>query len=128
MKATSDCVYNKGRNMKPIFEKLTLNHIAVIVSSEDGVTFYKELGFEEISRVERPESHDELIYLTNGDIVLELYKDPTHPDRVTAPEAYGLRHLCFEVDHIDGECLSDENGRFTFLYDPDGQPIEIRER
>ncbi len=109
------------------FGKLQLDHIAVIVSSEDGVTFYKNLGFAEQSRTARPACHDELIYLSGNGLVLEIYKDPTHPERVTDPEAYGLRHLCFSVEHIDGECMTDAKGRFTYIRDPDGLPIEIRE-
>ena len=114
--------------MKQSFGKMQLNHIAIIVSSEEGVKFYKNLGFEEISRIERPSCHDELIYLSGNDMVLELYKDPTHPKRVSNPEAYGLRHLCFTVEHIEGECKTDTQGRFTYIYDPDGLPIEIREK
>ena len=114
--------------MNPLFRKMTLNHISIIVSSEIGVKFYKDLGFTEISRTARLSCHDELIYLSNGELVLELYKDATHPKRVTNPEAYGLRHLCFTVDHIEGECKTDEKGRFAFIYDPDGLPIELREQ
>ena len=113
--------------MNQTFGNIHLNHIAIIVSSEDGVDFYKNLGFSEISREERPSSHDELIYLSNDGLVLEIYKDPTHPKRLTNPESYGLRHLCFSVDHIDGEYKTDAKGKFTFIFDPDGQPIEIRE-
>ena len=83
--------------MDLLFGELQLNHIAIIVSSEDGVTFYKNLGFTEQSRTVRPLCHDELIYLSGNGLILELYKDHTHPKRVTAPEAYGLRHLCFSV-------------------------------
>ena len=104
-----------------------LNHIAIIVSSEAGVGFYKNLGFEEKSREARPSNHDELIYLSNGLLTLEIYKDSTHPKRVTNPEAYGLRHICFQVEKLEGECKEDKKGRFTFIYDPDGLPIEIRE-
>lgn len=106
---------------------MLLNHIAIIVSSEVGVAFYKQLGFEEKSREVRPSAHDELIYLSNGVTVLEIYKDPTHPKRVTNPEAYGLRHLCFQVETLEGQCKEDKKGRFKFIYDPDGLPIEIRE-
>lgn len=106
---------------------MILNHIAIIVSSEDGVNFYKTLGFEEKSREIRPESHDELIYLNDGLNTLEIYKDPTHPKRVTNPEAYGLRHLCFQVEDIGEDYKTDKNGKFKFIYDPDGLPIEIRE-
>ena len=106
---------------------LLLDHIAIIVSSEAGVDFYKSLGFEETSREVRSESHDELIYLTNGLVTLEIYKDPTHPKRVTNPEAYGLRHLCFRVENIGEDYKTDKKGKFKFIYDPDGLPIEIRE-
>ena len=104
-----------------------LNYISIIVSSEEGVDFYKFLGFKEISRDIRPEQHDEVIKLSDGLTTLKIYKDPTHPKRVTNPEAYGLRSLCFKVEKIDGECKEDKFGRFKYIYDPDGLPIEIRE-
>lgn len=105
-----------------------LNHIAIIVSSEDGIDFYKKLGFEEKSReIRNNENHDELIYLSNGMTTLEIYKDPTHPKRITNPEAYGLRHLCFQVENIGEDFKVDKKGKFKFIYDPDGLPIEIRE-
>lgn len=104
-----------------------LNHIAIIVSSEAGVEFYKKLGFDEQSRKVRPSNHDELIYLSNGLLTLEIYKDSTHPKRVTNPEAYGLRHICFQTENIGEDYKVDAKGKFKFIYDPDGQPIEIRE-
>lgn len=105
-----------------------LNHIAIIVSSEKGIKFYKQLGFDELSReIRNNENHDELIYLSNGLVTLEIYKDSTHPKRVTNPEAYGLRHLCFQVEKLEGEYKVDKKGKFKFIYDPDGLPIEIRE-
>lgn len=106
---------------------LWLNHIAIIVSSEERVEFYKQLGFEEQSREIRPSNHDELIYLSNGLLTLEIYKDSTHPKRVTNPEAYGLRHLCFQTENIGDDYKVDEKGKFKFICGPDGQPIEIRE-
>ena len=106
---------------------MLLHHIAIIVSSEEGVNFYKTLGFDELSRAIRPDCHDELIYLSNGLITLEIYKDPTHPKRLTNPEAFGLRHLCFQVEDIGDDFKTDKNGKFKFIYDPDGLPIEIRE-
>ena len=106
---------------------MLLNHIAIIVSSEEGIDFYKSLGFRETSRETREKSHDELVYLSDGITTLEIYKDPTHPKRLSNPEAYGLRHLCFQVEKLKGGFKEDKNGRFKFLYDPDGLPIEIRE-
>ena len=107
---------------------MVLNHIAIIVSTEDGIDFYKSFGFNEISRkIRNNENHDELVYLSNGLVTLEIYKDPTHPKRLSNPEAYGLRHLCFQVDDIGEDYKEDEKGKFKFIYDPDGLPIEIRE-
>lgn len=106
---------------------MSLNHIAIITSSEEGIDFYKSLGFEELSRETRPNCHDELIYLSNSLVTLEIYKDSTHPKRLTNPEAYGLRHLCFQVEDIGKDYKTDKNGKFKFIYDPDGLPIEIRE-
>lgn len=106
---------------------MLLDHIAIIVSTEAGVEFYKSLGFAELSREVRPESHDELIYLNDGLTTLEIYKDPTHPKRLANPETYGLRHLCFRVEDIGEDFKVDKKGKFMFIYDPDGLPIEIRE-
>lgn len=115
---------------------MLLNHIAIIVSSEKGIDFYKQLGFEEVSREVRPAAHDELIYLSNGITMLEIYKDSTHPVRVTNPEALGLRHIGFQVENIErflndvkmiATIKEDKKGRFIFLNDPDLLPIEIRE-
>ena len=114
---------------------LLLNHIAIIVSSNETVDFYKELGFTEKSRTIRLSCHDELVYLTNGLVTLEIYVDPTHPKRISNPEALGLRHICFEIESIDelaskynSTIKNDDKGRFIFINDPDNQPIEIRER
>ena len=112
--------------------KLSLSSVSIIVSSEKGVGFYKSLGFEEISREVRKEAHDELICLSNGSLTLRLYKDATHPIRIRKPESLGLRYLTFEVDDLsqfkDIQIKEDQLGKFIFLNDPDGQPIQIRER
>lgn len=112
--------------------KLHLVQISIIVSNEEGVNFYKSLGFEEISREIRKEAHDELICLSNGDLTLRLYKDSTHPTRNRNPESLGLRYLCFEVDNLNlfgnVDIKEDNEGKFIFLVDPDGQPIQIREK
>ena len=112
---------------------MILNHIAIIVSSEEGVEFYKQFGYEEMSRKVRPEQHDAIVFLKGENSVLEIFVDSTHPARVTNPEAYGLRHLCFEVDDLsrfsfDEQIrVNDAGARYSFLKDPDGLPIEIRE-
>ena len=115
---------------------MILDHIALIVSSEESLRFYEKLGFRETQRVER--SYDTVVFMECGDIVLEIFIDPNHPERVSGSEALGLRHLAFVVDSLeevmslDGvkceEIRTDWFGRrFTFTKDPDGQPIELKE-
>ncbi len=109
-----------------------LTSISIIVSSEKGVDFYKELGFKEIGREIRKEMHDELISLSNGCLELRLYKDVTHPIRSRKPESSGIRYFTLEVENLDafecGEIKEDKLGKFIFLNDPDGQPVQIREK
>ena len=120
---------------------LGLDHIAIICSSERSIDFYKNLGFEEVSREER--GYDILVFLKGYGLVLEMFIDPTHPPRVDRPEAMGLRHLALRVDsveatldelkkndelEINAEPIRVREGKhFTFFKDPDGLPIELHE-
>ncbi len=76
---------------------LGFDHIAIIVSSEESLRFYETLGFEESQRFERP--HDTVVFMECSGIVLEIFIDPKHPERVTDPEAKGLRHIAFTVEY-----------------------------
>ena len=114
-----------------------LDHIAIIVSSEAGVDFYKELGFVEVNRVDR--GYDQIVWMNGYGEQLELFIDSKHPARMTNPEALGLRHLSFEVDNVDAEWerLNKYNPepirtrvdgkKVFFVKEPDGLPIEIRD-
>lgn len=120
------------------------HHIAIIASDyERAKQFYiDKLGFELIREVYRPEFGDYLRMLRQGDTCLELFIKPNYPERVTNPEAKGLRHLAFHVEDIEAaaawlndigietEAIREDKvngGRFTFFHDPDGLPLEIHE-
>ena len=114
---------------------MELDHIALIVSKDENLTFYKKLGFIEKNRIER--GYDTVVFMENNSIVLEIFIDPNHPKRVTTPEAMGLRHIAFVVDSLEEvmknveceEIRTDWFGRrFTFTKDLDGQPIELKEK
>ena len=114
--------------------KLRFHHSAIIVSSEAGIDFYKDLGFEEVERQQR--ETDQIVWLKGNCCMLELFLNPTHLQRVTDPEANGLRHLAFETEHLEEmrERLAKYNPeeikekyRIFFVKDPDGQSIEIKE-
>lgn len=116
-------------------QMVSLDHIALIASSESSIQFYGKLGFKAIKRIER--SYDRVIFMQCGQIVLEIFIDPKHPERLTEPEAKGLRHIAFLVENLAEvmkgvECEEirfDWFGRkFTFTKDPDGQLIELIER
>ena len=106
----------------------SLMYISLIVSSEEGVDFYKELGFKEIKRTIRVDCHDEVIVLENEFLKLEIYKDSTHPKKDNKPEHCGLRYLCLEVNNIDGDYQEDSIGKYKYIFDPDNQTVKIRER
>ena len=120
------------------------HHIALIVSDwEKAREFYVEkLGFSLVREVWREEQQDYLRMLRLGQTCLELFVKPDAPERVTNPEAMGLRHLAFHVENVEeaaawlnGMGIETEpirvdkvnGGRFTFFRDPDGLPLELHE-
>ena len=73
---------------------------------------------------------------------IELFSFPSPPQRVSRPEACGLRHLSFAVSDIDAavRALQDQGvdveavrvdeltgRRYTFFADPDDLPLELYE-
>ena len=78
---------------------MELDHIALIVSKEENLSFYEKLGFKEKNRIER--GYDTVVFMENNSIVLEIFIDPNHPARVTNPEALGLRHIAFVLESLE---------------------------
>lgn len=75
--------------------------------------------------------------MENNSIVLEIFIDPNHPERVSELEAKGLRDLAFVVESLEEvtkivECEEIRTNwfgrKFTFCRDYDGQPIELNEK
>ncbi len=123
-----------------------IHHIAIICSNYDvSKKFYTHvLGLKIIKETFRAERQSYKLDLSlNGNFVIELFSFPKSPERVSRPEALGLRHLAFEVDDldfvinnmtqhsVDSEPIRIDtitNKRFTFIADPDGLPIEFYEK
>ncbi len=123
-----------------------IHHIAIICSNYDiSKKFYTQiLGLKIIKETFRAERQSYKLDLSlNGNFVIELFSFPKSPQRVSNPEALGLRHLAFEVDDLDfvinnmtQQSVDSEpiridtitNKRFTFIADPDGLPIEFYEK
>lgn len=120
-----------------------IHHIAIIVSNyEKSKYFYTEiLGLDIIKETYRAERQSYKLDLAlNGHYVIELFSFPNPPERVSRPEATGLRHLAFQTDdilkaihHLNDFGISCEPVRtdeitgkqFTFFSDPDGLPLEF---
>ena len=123
-----------------------IHHVAIICSNyEQAKKFYVEvLGFSIVQETFREQRNSYKLDLRVGqNSQIELFSFPNSPQRVSQPEACGLRHLAFEVDHIEQTVLDliskgveveniriDEvtGKKFTFFKDPDSLPLEIYER
>lgn len=123
-----------------------VHHIAIICSDyQRSLYFYTHvLGLKVIAEHYREQRKSYKTDLALGDeYVIELFSFPSSPQRVTNPEAAGLRHLAFEVNDIsevvaelDVLNIAHEEVRmdkftgkhFLFFRDPDGLPIEVYER
>jgi len=123
-----------------------IHHISIICSDyERSKAFYTNiLGLDITRETFRQERQSFKLDLSlNGEYVIELFSFPVPPQRLSRPEATGLRHLAFEVDNLDNaiEIIRknniitepiriDEttNKRFTFFADPDNLPIELYEK
>ncbi|QRN03848.1 VOC family protein [Legionella sp. MW5194] len=122
-----------------------IHHIAIICSDYvKSKNFYTQvLGLETINEVFRKDRQSYKLDLAlNGEYIIELFSFPDPPNRISRPEATGLRHLAFEVDNLNEVVESlkkkniptekirvDEitNKCFTFIFDPDNLPIELYE-
>lgn len=129
----------------PMLHLKSVHHIAIICSDyTKSKDFYTRiLGFEVISEAYRFERDSYKLDLAlGGRYLIELFSFPNPPQRVSRPEAAGLRHLAFEVDNLDEAVASllsndvipepiriDEytGRRFTFFFDPDNLPLELYE-
>ncbi len=122
-----------------------IHHVAIICSNyEISKKFYTEiLGLKVIREVYREERESYKLDLEIGDSQIELFSFKNSPERVSYPEARGLRHLAFEVDDIEEAVIYLEgNGvkcepirideftlrKFTFFEDPDKLPLELYEK
>ncbi len=125
--------------------KMHIHHIAIICSDyEVSKKFYTEImGLNMIREVYRKERESYKLDLAIGEhYVLELFSFPDPPARSSRPEACGLRHLAFAVEHVEDkrielqtkglECeeirIDEFTGKqFFFTQDPDGLPLEFYE-
>jgi glyoxylase I family protein len=122
-----------------------IHHIAIICSDyEKSKDFYvNKLGLEILAEVYRKERDSfKLDLALNSEYVIELFSFPNPPARPSRPEARGLRHLAFMVEHVEKVKTELEikgivsepirideftGKKFTFFEDPDGLPLEIYE-
>jgi len=123
-----------------------IHHTAIICSDYKRSKFFytKILDLEIIAETYRKERNSYKLDLSlNGEYVIELFSFQLPPQRLTRPEATGLRHIAFEVNDLRSviEKLSEHdiiaepiridentNKQFTFIFDPDNLPIELYEK
>jgi glyoxylase I family protein len=122
-----------------------IHHVAILTGRyEESKHFYTEvLGFSIINETYRKERDSYKLDLAiNGEYCIELFSFPEYKERNSYPESKGLRHLAFAVDDVDQWIVflrsknvevqdvridGITNKKFTFFYDPNGQPLELYE-
>ena len=124
----------------------SIHHVAILTDDyEKSKHFYTAvLGFTIINETYREDRASYKLDLAiNGVYQVELFSFPDYKERVSFPEAKGLRHLAFAVQDLEASVKeliengidvqgirTDEltNKRFCFFNDPNGQPLELYER
>jgi glyoxylase I family protein len=122
-----------------------VHHIAIICSNyARSKNFYVNvLGLQPLKETYRKERDSYKLDLAiNGEYQIELFSFPNPPQRISYPEASGLRHLALQVDNVANAIIElEEKGikvepirideltgkKFTFFSDPDGLPLELYE-
>jgi len=121
-----------------------IHHIAIVGSEYyRSRYFYVDiLGFKVIRENVRQDKKDIKIDLQCGDQEIELFIKDGSPNRLSHPEALGLRHIAFRTNNIESAILklyklgiftepirldNFTDRKITFFHDPDGLPIEIYE-
>jgi glyoxylase I family protein len=122
-----------------------IHHVAILTDRyEESKGFYTGvLGFEVVNETYREERKSYKLDLAlNGQYCIELFSFPEYKERNSFPESKGLRHLAFAVDDVESWIvfLQSKNvdvqnvrideitgKKFTFFYDPNGQPLELYE-
>ncbi|HEX8462623.1 MAG TPA: VOC family protein [Segetibacter sp.] len=122
-----------------------IHHVAILTDRyEESKSFYTSLlGFEIVNETYRKERDSYKCDLAiKGQYCIELFSFPDFKERNSFPESKGLRHLAFAVDNVEEwiaflrtknvnvqDVRIDETTlkKFTFFYDPNGQPLELYE-
>ena len=117
----------------------SVNHIAIIVSCEEALDFYRKIGFEEIERIRFEEKNYTRIFMRNeAGITLEMFIKEGGP-HMNNPESRGLRHVSFDIEsaeeivkvlegyEVQKTYVMDNGKKIVFIYDYDKQPIEFAE-
>ena len=122
-----------------------IHHVAILTDRyEESKRFYTDLlGFTIINETYREQRDSYKLDLAiNGQYCIELFSFPEYKERNNFPESKGLRHLAFAVDDVEkwidflrSKTVNVQDVRideitlkkFTFFYDPNGQPLELYE-
>lgn len=122
-----------------------IHHVAIIKDRyEESKRFYTDLlGLTIINETYREQRDSYKLDLAiNGQYCIELFSFPEYKERNNFPESKGLRHLAFAVDDVEkwidflrSKYVNVQDVRideitlkkFTFFYDPNGQPLELYE-
>lgn len=82
---------------------MKVHHIGIVVKDiEKSCRLYQHLGYAKLSSViEDDIQHNKLLFLKNGDLLIELIEPIDSSSPVYNPRNLGYHHICYEVEDLD---------------------------
>lgn len=82
---------------------MNIHHIGVVVKDiKKSSNLYQHLGYTQVSPVIEDEvQHNRLLFLKNGDLLIELIEPIDSSSPVYNSRNLGYHHICYQVEDLD---------------------------
>ncbi|MDR9770435.1 VOC family protein [Acetomicrobium sp.] len=82
---------------------MKVHHVGIVVKDiEKACLLYRGLGYVQVdSIIEDNVQHNRLLFLKNGELLVELIEPINSSSPVYNPRNLGYHHICYEVEDLD---------------------------
>jgi len=90
---------------------MKVHHVGIVVKDiEKACLLYRGLGYVQVdSIIEDNVQHNRLLFLKNGELLVELIEPINSSSPVYNPRNLGYHHICYEVEDLDKAIFSFED-------------------